>query len=268
MAYYETALGGWSLPVESLAVGTRFGETHILAAGPPAAPPLLLLHGLGDTALLWKPLFAGLSQQYRLYAPDILGQPGKSAPVRLPYRGSAFGEWLQDVLDALGLVAPDVIGLSLGAFLALRLSMLAPQRAGRLVLLSPAGMAPVKLSTVVRLLPVGLFPSRTTCRRFMECYGVKATDEALDWASLMTKHFIPAPPPPLLPPDQLRNVAAPVSVLAGQHDLFFDAEEIVRRARRYLPHLVSAKVLPGVGHNLVREAANDIQAFLLSALRS
>jgi hypothetical protein len=47
--------------------------------------------------------FAPLLGSFRVYAPDIIGQSVKSADARLPLEGPACGQWLVDVLDALGL---------------------------------------------------------------------------------------------------------------------------------------------------------------------
>ncbi len=268
MAYYESALRDWAIPIESITAQTRFGPAHILVSGPQDAPPLLLLHGLGDTALLWMTLFGSLGSRYRLFAPDIPGQPGKSAPVRLPYTGLAYPQWLQDVLDALDVARTDVVGLSLGSYLALRLGAAAPQRVRRLGLLSPAGMAPVRLSALLQLLPVGLFPSRALCRWFMERYGATVTDQALERASLMSKHYIPAPPPPILSAGELSRVSAPVSLLIGEHEIFFNVEAVIRRARQYLPNVAAADIVPGAGHNLVRERPELIESFVLSTFGS
>ncbi len=265
LAYYEAALQDCPVPIERLIVDTRHGSTHIIAAGPRTAPALLLLHGLGDTALLWRPLFAELSHSYRLYAPDIPGQPGQSAPGRLPYRGLVYGEWLRDVLDSLDVGIANVIGLSLGGFSALCLAMAAPERVGKIVLLGPAGMVPVKLASLIRLLPVGLFPSRANCRRFMERGGAVVTEQALDWACLISRYFIPAPAPRVFTGGELQRVVAPAWLLVGQQDSFFDGDDMVRRARQYLPNLVSATIIPRAGHNLVRERGDTVQALALSA---
>ena len=267
MAYYEAVLGNWSIPVERLEVLTRFGPAHILASGPVTASPLLLFHGLGDTALLWMPLFGALSQSHRLYAPDIIGQPGKSSPVRLSYTGPAYVEWLLDILEALSLDSTDAIGPSLGGYLAMRLALAVPQRLRRLALLSPAGITPPRLSAFIRLLPVGMFRSRRTCRWFMERDGATVTDQAVEWAYLMSSHYIPAPPPPVLSPGALSQITAPVSLLAGEHDLFFSAHAILRRARQCLPNLVSADIVTGAGHNLVRERTDLVQTFALSTFK-
>jgi hypothetical protein len=44
-ALYDEALDGLGLRYESLTVGTRAGDTHVLAAGPENAPPVLFLPG-------------------------------------------------------------------------------------------------------------------------------------------------------------------------------------------------------------------------------
>ena len=42
-------------------------------AGPEGAPTLLLLHGLPSSSRMFEPLFARLSEQYHLVAPDYPG---------------------------------------------------------------------------------------------------------------------------------------------------------------------------------------------------
>ena len=67
---------------ESLTVGTRLGDTHVLALGPEGAPPVVFLPGanaLNPTCLKW---FLPLAERHRFYAPDIVGQPGRSAQER------------------------------------------------------------------------------------------------------------------------------------------------------------------------------------------
>ncbi|HEY9855538.1 MAG TPA: hypothetical protein V6D05_07365, partial [Stenomitos sp.] len=44
---YQRVLAKWQVPYERFDVPTRFGTTHILAAGPQEAPPLVLLNAFG-----------------------------------------------------------------------------------------------------------------------------------------------------------------------------------------------------------------------------
>jgi hypothetical protein len=78
LALYDEALAGLGPGWESLTVGTRLGDTHVIALGPEGAPPAVFLPGnnaLNPTCLKW---FLPLAERHRLYAPDIVGHPGLS----------------------------------------------------------------------------------------------------------------------------------------------------------------------------------------------
>ncbi|HEX8033041.1 MAG TPA: hypothetical protein VF510_04305, partial [Ktedonobacterales bacterium] len=53
-AWYAALLAKNQISYESHIVPTRFGDTHLLAAGPADAPPVILLHGMEGTALSWR----------------------------------------------------------------------------------------------------------------------------------------------------------------------------------------------------------------------
>lgn len=98
-----------------LTVGTRFGDIHVLAIGTEDALPVVVLPGgnfLNPTCLVW---FLPLAEEHRLYAPDIIGQPGKSAQERPRAGGDGYAWWVEDVLDGLGLERRPFVGISYGA---------------------------------------------------------------------------------------------------------------------------------------------------------
>lgn len=98
---------------------------------------------------MWAGDVAAYSRQYRVYAVDLPGEPGKSAPNRPAWDGPAYAEWLEDVLDALKIEKATLLGLSQGGWAALKFAVYQPQRVEKLVLLNPAGIAPDKLSFVI-----------------------------------------------------------------------------------------------------------------------
>jgi pimeloyl-ACP methyl ester carboxylesterase len=122
-------------------VRTRLGNTHVIVLGPEGAPPVVFLPGgnaLNPTCLKW---FLPLVERHRLYAPDIVGQPGLSAQTRPSPKGDGHAFWAEDVLDGLGLERAPLVGLSYGAAVAIRTMGVAPERVCRAALVSPAGIA-------------------------------------------------------------------------------------------------------------------------------
>jgi pimeloyl-ACP methyl ester carboxylesterase len=128
-------------PARSRHIEVRSGRrVHVIEAG--AGPPVLLLHGSSTSALSLLPLLERL-QGVRGIAVDRPGF-GLSDPVQVPrkrYRDNAV-EFIDDVLDELGLATPAVAGGSMGATWALWYALARPERVRRLVLLTGAPLLP------------------------------------------------------------------------------------------------------------------------------
>ena len=100
--------------------------------------PLILLHGAGANTTMWMGDVASWSQDFRVYAVDIPGEPGESAPVRPPRVGDTYAEWLDDVLAGLSVERAAFVGNSLGGWHALDYAIRRPAKVEKLVLLAPA----------------------------------------------------------------------------------------------------------------------------------
>jgi pimeloyl-ACP methyl ester carboxylesterase len=94
---YQQFLNHWPVPNEQLRVPTSSGETFVIASGEPGAPPLALLHGAGFNSVSWMGDVATWAQNFRVFAIDIIGQPGFSAQTRPSYESDAYAQWLAGV---------------------------------------------------------------------------------------------------------------------------------------------------------------------------
>ena len=258
-ALYDEALAGMRPGYESLTVGTRIGDTHVLAVGPEDAPPVVFLPGgnfLNPTCLSW---FLPLAQRHRLYAPDIVGQPGRSAQGRPSPKGAGHAFWVEDVLDALGLREPvPLIGLSYGAGLAIRTMGLAPERVSRAALISPAGIAsgtiPQMLARVA--LPMLLYRLRPTEAHLLRAARPLLTEPedpaftpAVRQLGLIYRYLrLDAELPRMATEEELRDFGGPVAVFASEEDMFFPARAVLLRAREIFQNLVLAELLEGCRH--------------------
>jgi pimeloyl-ACP methyl ester carboxylesterase len=145
MVIYDEGLRHWPVPHEVFFVHTRYGKTHVIASGDPASPPLVLIHPMGVGGFVWSSIVAPLSQQWRTYALDTIGDVGKSEladPDRYPTKGRDYSAWLDDVFTALDVTTADMVAGSMGGWIAMSHAICAPDRLRRLVLLGPMGLAP------------------------------------------------------------------------------------------------------------------------------
>jgi pimeloyl-ACP methyl ester carboxylesterase len=112
-------------------------KTYVADAG--EGPPILLVHGYGDTADGWRRVVPGLLKDHRVVALD-LPPFGRSDE---PPKGKLldfYSEFFPTFLDEVELDRATVIGHSLGGAVALRLAVENPERVERLGLVAPAGL--------------------------------------------------------------------------------------------------------------------------------
>lgn len=105
---------------------------HLLDEGPRDAPALLMLHSLGSAAAVWEPQAAALSRRFRVVRMDLRGH-GLSAVSddegsMARFAADAFG-----ALDALGIAAAHVAGISIGGRIAMEMAASVPGRVLSLV---------------------------------------------------------------------------------------------------------------------------------------
>src|SRR5216683_1963413 len=101
-----------------------------------AGAPLLYLHGAG--VYWWMPAHELLAARHRVHAPVHPGFGASEGYEEIEGIDDLVFHTL-DVMDALGLERADVVGLSLGGWLAAELALRHPGRVNRLVLVDAAG---------------------------------------------------------------------------------------------------------------------------------
>jgi pimeloyl-ACP methyl ester carboxylesterase len=103
-----------------------------------AGPPLLFLHGARG-ASAWLPFMQKLAQQFDLIVPEHPGFGGSDTPDWLDNVGDLAYFYL-DVIDQLGLGRVNLVGTSLGGWIAAELAVRCCDRLRSLVLSAPAGI--------------------------------------------------------------------------------------------------------------------------------
>jgi pimeloyl-ACP methyl ester carboxylesterase len=104
-------------------------------AGPKNAPVLLLLHGLPSSSRMFNPLFARLSDRYRLIAPDYpgFGHSDWPDPAKFAYTFDHIAELMTHFTEALGLSHYHLYMQDYGGPVGFRMILAHPERAQKLI---------------------------------------------------------------------------------------------------------------------------------------
>jgi pimeloyl-ACP methyl ester carboxylesterase len=255
MAQYDAAFQAMGIPYESRYVETSLGPTHAVISGNADGKPVVLWHGQNANAASWAHWIPSLAPTFRVYAIDVIGGMGKSAPSRPAKKGAAYGEWAAEALEAFGVGPANMIGASQGGWLIGKLGSVAPDRVGSAVLMSSAGFLPLSLREILRLLPRVLFRSTEEAAKEMLA-TVSAPDVPpdpffLELFELMLRYFRSEAIVPVLSDTELEALQAPTYLLMGQYESSFNPYKALERGLRLLPNLIAAEVVPGVGHSMI-----------------
>ena len=163
---------------------------RVRQAGPPEAPAVVLLHGIGSGSPSWLPCVRELAATHRAIAWDAPGYGGSTPLPEDAPRAEAYATRLVAALQALDLPRALLVGHSLGALMAAACARAEPGRFSALLLLSPAGgygapgqeaererVRQERLGTLERLGVAGLAASRGP-----KLLRPVASADARDWA--------------------------------------------------------------------------------------
>jgi pimeloyl-ACP methyl ester carboxylesterase len=215
-------------------------------------PPLLLLHGNGQSIQAFSQQIGSLAQHFHVIAVDTRAQ-GKSLDATtgpLSYR--LFAEDMRQLLDSLHLRQVAVLGWSDGGNTALELALRYPVYVSRLVVMGanlfPTDQAldPALLTILRQQLPLLQAQTDPAARTQARLYQLLLTEPQLTFTDLT-------------------RLQAPVLVLAGEHDLVLEAH--TRAIAAHLPH-ATCFIFPGASHNAPWEIPAEFNQRAINFLTS
>jgi len=231
-------------PRERLLAGVPVAERRLEPAGVSTAlleggegPPLVLLHGPGESAVTWLRVIPELVATHRVLAPDLPAH-GESELPDGPLDAERLLAWLGELIEATCDSPPALVGHVLGGAIAARFAIGRGELLSRLVLVDSLGLG--------RFLPAPRFavtmagfmakPSERSYERFMrQCsYDLDGLREQMGerWEPFVAYNLEGARGPegkavgrmmrevgiPRIPVEDLERIAVPTTLIWGRQD--------------------------------------------------
>jgi pimeloyl-ACP methyl ester carboxylesterase len=240
---------------------TIYYETH------GQGPALILIRGLGSSAVHWYAQVPALSQYFQVIIFDNRGI-GRSDDDGEPFTIHDMAEDTVCVLDALHIERAHVLGVSLGGMIAQEMAIAYPQRVNRLILVVThcGGVQHIKatdevLDIIRRLAEEDSLETKTRAATvFFAPMTIKEKGPILRAFAAASAQY-PAGPEIIKRQmlavaqhntyDRLHQIQAPTLVIAGDEDILIPPENAAILSNQ-IPH---AKLLnvPGGGHQILIE---------------
>ena len=236
-------------------IETSLGKTYVLEAGSRDNKPLALLHGSVSNSAMWFGDIPRFAEEYHVISIDIIGEAGKSEPVRYSFKTDDYSLWLDEVFTCLGLGKAALIGNSYGGWLALKYAVKFPEKVSDLVLIAPSGITGPKLSFLLKSIE-SISKDEKGMIAFLEyVYGTKKIpDEAAEYTRIMMDGFNPMTKGlPVFSDMQLRRLKMPVMFIAGENDVTMNAAKAASRLKRLVTHS-NVMLEKDCGHAIYDEA--------------
>lgn len=122
---------------------TTADGAHMYVRTGGGGPPVVLIHGFGDTGDMWAPLAARLARSHTVIVPDLRGMGMSSKPSR-GYDKRSPAQDIRTILTSMGLDRAAVVGHDIGNMVAYAYAARYPASVSRLVVMDAPlpGIAP------------------------------------------------------------------------------------------------------------------------------
>ena len=253
---YKEILAKWPVSNNQFNVKTSFGDTFVIESGSKEKPPLILLHGSVANSSTWFNDVVLLSEEYRVFAIDSIGEAGLSASSRPAYESGAYQEWISEVTAGLGLASCSIVAMSLGGWMALSYATTYPDKVDSLVLICPGGLAPEKSSFLWKAVIFSLL-GKWGKKKTLKLIGAEQSSQDmvtdLSLAHLTFEHFKPRTAKmPIFSEQSLSKLSMPILMLFGDSDQLIPADQSIKHLKEFAPH-AEIELLPDTGHLIVNQ---------------
>ncbi|MCP4135807.1 MAG: alpha/beta hydrolase [bacterium] len=258
ISLYEGYLQKISIPYKEMDVDTSWGTTHVIKSGLRNKKPLVVLHGGGINAPLMFLFTPELSQDYAVYYIDIMGQPGKSVPRKVPVKSTELTNWLNEVFMGLNIDRADILGSSFGSYIGQWFLHNHPEKVNKLVMTLYTFYNKQKYISplfIARLLYLSRKKTPAATRKLLELVNVgkiedmEVNDLVVEYFTNVYKHCVTGRElMDSLPAEAIKAIQSPVQIIIGEKDPFFNVKKGEDLCKKINNPFISFHKVPLLGH--------------------
>lgn len=231
--------------------------------------PILLLPGRSASTPMWVPNLEGLREKRPVYTIDLLGEPGMSVQTKVIENQKQQAEWLNEVIEGLGLERVHIVGVSIGGWTTMNLARYNPEHIATASLLDPVFVfAQISIKMILASIPASVPIVPKFLREKMLSYvagGAEASDDepiAKLIESGMRNYKLKTPAPDLFSKEDLKNIDIPVLALIAEKSTMHNSVKAVETGKKYVKDIdiVNWK---NASHAINGEFSNEVNARIL-----
>ncbi|MFD4367364.1 alpha/beta fold hydrolase [Rhodococcus sp. NPDC058521] len=273
---YREGMKEMPTPRRSEDFRTSFGIVRAYLFGDDPRTPLLLLPGRNSATPLWAGNMSSLGEGRSIWAIDLLGEPGLSVQTARIANAADHAQWLDELIERLGVDTVHLLGISIGGWAAMNLAVRRPNRVASVSFLdSPLVFAALSVKMIIfsigTILP--LMPSAVQKRLLGWISGGARADDLMEGRLVdagMNTFRSALPVPKQLSDDELAAIDLPVLGIFAGRSIVHDSAKAADNARRLLPnaqvevwgeasHAISGEYSTGVAER-VHTFLNEVES--------
>jgi pimeloyl-ACP methyl ester carboxylesterase len=276
------------MQADELRVPVGPGAMHVERYGH-GGTAVMLIHGFATSSFLWRNIAPAITDAgHTAYAVDLFGHGESDRPFDADFGIAAQAEYLDAAMTALRVARAVLVGVDLGADIALRLAATRPERVEKLVLINPPafdelpakditqmqrntakfafrttrgilGAAPLIEAVLKKSVadPEKHMPTKLIARYLAPFVGKDGTNHLLSLASSISGED--------LEDIDFRSIHVPTLILWGDEDAFVEGR-IAEKLTNALPDGRLVR-MPGIGRLLPEENPERLGEMLLDFMR-
>lgn len=263
------------------------GAMHVERYGHGGAA-VILLHGFGTCNFLWRAVAPEITESGNTaYAIDLFGHGQSDRPLDADYGIAAQAEYLDAAMTAMRLTRAVIVGVDIGADIAMRLAANKPDRVEKLVLINPPAFDDLPAKDITRM------QRRTAKFAFRLSRGVMGAAPLLEGVlrgsvaspekmpmKLVARYLAPFVGPDGgnhllalasairgsdLDEEDMRSIEAPSLIVWGEQDKWCEAK-LPDRLANTIPNVRLVK-LPGVARLVPEESPEHLTELILDFIK-